>query len=421
VTLAKNADVYIGVFGYKATDFNIRADVKHHTSGKLPKTTKLKKRYTDTTIPRPTKGNPSIDPVYHTETKMLNKSNNYIASYPKTQSWNKDMSLIFLGYRLYNAKTLEESSITKNKHGYNTLCSPGVFFRWSNKNANKFYILDTSRHIIEGNIVGNTVKCTMIVNLKQQYEVLHLGPYEGNIDKNDQYVVFIAKKYNDTTIYLVLVDIQNKRVVWKDKKIDDDYWYERNPNDWQPKKLDWVSVSQSGKYIVINNYIHKPLYRYDINMNHRVALEYIGNNGERVSLGEHGDLGFDIHGNEVFVQNVSGHRSNKPGMYMFNLDNPTQLGKRLLKSPYGGGHVSCRNVDRPGWCYITREYEGYRDVFALKLDASSPETVQYFSQTHKKDAYLETYGGVSPDGTQMIFNSHWGTNNNIGTFITKAQ
>jgi len=431
VTVTTNADVYIGVFGYRATDFTIMSDVTHASNGKFPQTTKLKSRATDNAIPRPTKGNPSLDNVYDTKIKMINKTDsNRISNYPKSQSWNKDMSLLFLGYRLYNTETLEESSITKGKHGYNTLCSPGVFFRWSNMRANKFYILDTSRHIIEGNIVGDTVSCTTIGNLEEQYEILQLGPNEGNIDKNDQYAVFVAKKFNDTNIYLVLFDMDNKRIVWKDKKIEDDQWdwvlpTEKKDGYWTVSKLDWISVSQSGKYIVMNNYIHKPLYRYDINMNNRVALEYMRDNGERKSLGEHGDFGFDIHGNEVFVQNTYGQ-----GMYMFNLDNPTQLGQRLLTSPYGGGHVSCRNTDRPGWCYITRQSKGYSDVFALKLDAAAPETVQYFSQTHMKDdlldkdgnkhIYWETYGGVSPDGTQMIFNSHWGTNN-IGTFIVEVQ
>jgi hypothetical protein len=421
------------VHGYKATDFTLRADVTQKLNSKLPKITKLKKRNTDNIIPRPTIGNPSIDNVYDTKIQMVHKSNTKIANYPKVQSWNKDMSLLFIGYRLYNSKTLEESSITKNKHGYNALCSPGVFFRWSNVSANKFYVLDTSRHIIEGTIEeNNTVTCNTLANLKQQYEILQLGPNEGNLDKNDQYAIFVAKKYNDKNIYLVLFDMKNKKIVWKDKKIDNDKWENKN-GEWQVSKLDWISVSQSGKYIVMNNYIHKPLYRYDINMKNRVALEYIGNNGERVSLGEHGDLGFDIHGNEVFVQNVSGHRSSKSGMYMFNLDNPIQLGQRLLKSPYGGGHVSCRNTDRPGWCYITRQTKGYMDVFALKLDASVPETVQYFSQTHikediiynngKKGIYLETYGGVSPDGTKMIFNSHWDNvdQKKIDTFIAEAQ
>lgn len=36
-----------------------------------------------------------------------------------------------------------------------------------------------------------------------------------------------------------------------------------------------------------------------------------------------------------------------------------------------------------------------------------------------KTGYLETYGAPSPDGTKMIFNSHWGTNT-IGTFIAEA-
>jgi len=173
--------------------------------------------------------------------------------------------------------------------------------------------------------------------------------------------------------------------------------------------------------------------RYDINLANGVALKYKSHNGNHVDAAAHGDFGVDVHGNEVFVQNVANVGEDN-GIYMFNLDNPNELGQRILEGTFAGGHVSGRNLDRPGWCYVTKQQEGYSDVFALKLDATVANTVQYFSQNHLKrdfygpadnpnNIYLETYGSPSPDGTKVIFNSHWGHVNkkDIDTFIAEVK
>ena len=106
------------------------------------------------------------------------------------------------------------------------------------------------------------------------------------------------------------------------------------------------------------------------------------------------------------------------------MDNPQELGKELLHSPYGGGHISCRNTKRKGWCYITANTDsngnGLKDIFALKIDGTGDENVEHFSQSHINTGFHDTYGGTSPDGTKVIFNSHWRTNA-IDTFIAEAE
>jgi len=161
------------------------------------------------------------------------------------------------------------------------------------------------------------------------------------------------------------------------------------------------------------------MYRYDINFNNKVKLQYRWDgDGQLYSHGGHGDIGYDTDGNEVYVEFISG-----VGVYSFNLDNPSELGKKLLHSPYGGGHISCRNTKRPGWCYITANTnsngDGLRRVFALKIDGTGDENIQNFSQTHINTHYHDTYGGPTPDGSKVIFNSHWGRGT-IDTFIAEA-
>jgi hypothetical protein len=53
-----------------------------------------------------------------------------------------------------------------------------------------------------------------------------------------------------------------------------------------------------------------------------------------------------------------------------------------------------------------------REVFALKLDDT--QTVQRFAQTHNSTenaGYVQV--NVSPDGTQLLFNSDWGDSEDV--------
>jgi len=397
---------------------------------KYPHTTTLTKRLTDNSVSRPSVGEPSIDNVFGTQIKMLNKGD-YVhdSPYPKIQAWNSDMTLMRIGFRLYNAKTLEESTITSSvkevggKNGtYNKLCAPNSSdFRWSSKDPNKFYVVNSSIQLIEGEIVGNGINCHLLFDFKKNnFEQANIGPGEGNIDFNDKYIAFPVKKKGDDRIYILLYDLSDGKKgkqVWNQPKLydaegalwikiikDNGYVY------WTPEVLDWVSVSPSGKYIVIND-SETGMYRYDINFQNKRRLEYIDGHGDVSSQGGHGDIGFDTNKNEVFVQFISG-----TGIYSFNLDNPDEKGKELLDSPYGGGFISCRNILHRGWCYITTREKGFQEIFALQLDGTSNKTVQRFTQTH-----ADWYGGsVSPDGTKVIFTNSWG-NDKRDTFIAEAQ
>ena len=390
---------------------------------KYPDTTTLTRRLTDNTVHKPTVGNPTIDPVFNTRISMVNKSDTAASPYPKVQAWNSDMSLMNIGYRLYNAITLEESPITKGlpNHGsnnaYRKLCSPlsgNADFRWSTKDPNTFYVLNSSLQLIEGHIIGNTTTCdTVLFDFKlNNFEQANIGPNEGNIDFDDKYIVLPVKKKEDSKIYIFLYDLKNKIKVWNSPKLynANGAGWVASGKYWTPTVLDWVSMSPSGKYIVIND-SSTGMYRYNIHFQDKRRLEYRDSNGEIVSQGGHGDIGFDTNGNEVLVQFMSGK-----GVHSFNLDNPDELGKELLIRPNGGGFVSCRNTIHKGWCTVTTRAKGFYEIYSLKLDGTSNQTVQRFTQTHGN--YLG--GTVSPDGTKVMFSSKWGTDT-LDTFIAEAK
>ena len=402
------------------SDDNIFTTLGNDAIKKYPQTTILEKRLTDNNIPRPTVGNPSLDNVFGTQIKMVDKTGNAASPYPKLQAWNSDMTLIRIKFRLYNAMTLEESPITKGFEvgggagTYNKLCAPlSSDFRWSSKDPNTFYVLNSSLQLIEGHIVGGTTSCeTVLFDFKQNnFEQAAIGPGEGNIDFNDKYIALPVKKKGDDKIYIFLYDLEKKKKVWNSPKLynaQDAHW-EASGKYWKPTVLDWVSVSPSGKYIVIND-SKTGMYRYDIHFKNKRRLEFY-KDGQITSQGGHGDIGFDTNNNEVFVQFIAGR-----GVYSFNLDNPNEKGKELLNSPYGGGFVSCRNKLHRGWCYVTTRTAGFQEIYALKLDGIQNNVVQRFTQTHGN-----YYGGIaSPDGTKILFSNYWGTDK-LDTFVAELQ
>jgi len=93
-------------------EFRVEKGVKKDVY-KYPKSTKFTKRLTDSNVEEPSVENPSLDDVFGTKIKMVNKPDEKRSPYPNVQAWNSDMSLFRIDYRLYNAKTLEESPITR--------------------------------------------------------------------------------------------------------------------------------------------------------------------------------------------------------------------------------------------------------------------------------------------------------------------
>ena len=422
------------VYGYAAGTAEVSYSWGTTPAKNYPATTTLAARATDDGLSAPGVGEFAYDNVFGTKITRVAKSDQAISNYPKVQSWNQDMSLLRIGSRIYDAATLEETAVTSGKtisEAYATLCSRSSdYFRWSNVVPNRFFVMTSSYQFVQGEINGTTVNCSNVLEPFADYEIVHIGPHEGNIDTSDKYVVFSAKKPDDSTIYLILFDIQSGAAVWTKQLPNDDWnWIQDQdfPDDptkgyWKPGKLDWVSVSPSGNHLVLNNDngVHDGMYRYDRNFENGVKLQYRWDgDGQLYSEGGHGDIGFDTEGHEVFVQFIGG-----VGVYSFDLDNPAELGEELLSSPYGGGHISCRNTQRTdGWCYVSTRVAGYQQIFALKLDGSGDQTVQSYSQSHVGGEYSTVYGSPSPDGTKVIFNSYWDNADHdvVDTYIAEAQ
>jgi hypothetical protein len=83
-------------------------------------------------------------------------------------------------------------------------------------------------------------------------------------------------------------------------------------------------------------------------------------------------------------------------------------GQKTQINPPGinAGHMSCRNYQRPGWCY-TSENLG-KNILAIKLDGS--QTVERFTFSRSTETEYDAYAMAvpTPDGRKVMFRSNWG-------------
>lgn len=332
--------------------------------------------------------------------------------YPKHGSaWNSDMTLLRIGQRIYDAETLEEIKLTKGLEGseVDQLMqrpeSGASGLRWSKKNPSELYVMSGDNHFYKLTLSNDrsTITKNLIYDLNRTgIANFTLGHNEGNIDYNDKYVLLSATvviSKDKEEVYAVLLDLQNKSLVWgKPKKLP----YSKGDD------FDWISVSPSGHYIVASANNQIDLYRAN---SFTVIKEAMAKSAE------HGDIGYDNKGDEIYLQlETNGNENHNSGIYGYVLKNQTRI--ELLGSNYGGGHISCRNYQLKGWCYVGTNQQHYREVFSLKLDGS--QTVRRFAQTHARgdedrlgddDHYYyasHPTANVSPDGTRVLFWSDFG-------------
>ena len=344
---------------------------------------------------------PSVDLEFDTQVKRITDRANQNANnhpYPKQGSaWNSDMTLLKMQYRLYDADTFQEIPVTSGLNGsqaYSKLGSPlngAGDIKWSKKDSNVMFVLDSSQRFKKVVINADRTDINTPIVLhdfsNDGYSKITIGNNEGNLDYNDQYIVFAAQKVGDEKVYAVFYEISTDTVKWE-KLIPYGLWGKRS-ND--PDNFDWVTVSPYGDYILVST-IHR-IYLYDHNFENEFLL---------VDKTGHGDIGINQNGEQVLVQFIF---SGEQGIWSYNLKTKESI--KLLPSKYNGGHVSCRNVQRPGWCYVNTSQERYKEVFSLKLDDGSG-TVERFAQTHVSINNRGcTQVNVSPDGTRVLFSSDW--------------
>ncbi len=330
--------------------------------------------------------------------------------YSKTQVWNADQTRYKIAsWKVYNATTYqEEQSLSSMYPSY-----------WSNTDADVIWSFRENGDIKKYNVSTNITQTVASIS---GYEIIKLGPGEGNIDKNDHYVALVGKKENEVGSFdldIIIFDLLTYQIVTT-----------RNfPDGWSdganhaPKYVDWVSVSQSGDFVVImwnhstatdnevDEYIENGNLHYGVEVYNSLDMQF---QNRIIRYGNHGDLGYAIDGSEVLVQFYGQYGGGK--LYMHKLDGSQSSIVLTTNVDFGVyGHISCRNINRPGWAYITHSLNAQTgQMVAVKLDDSG--IVEHFGHHFSSaGSYAQASMAVaSPDGDKICFKSDFGTGVNNG-------
>ncbi len=328
--------------------------------------------------------------------------------YAKTQVWNADQTKYKMtSWKVYNAITYTEVQELSGMY-------PSY---WSNTNPDLIWSFRENGDIKKYTVSTNTTQT--VANIPG-YEVIKLGPGEGNIDKNDHYVALVGKKANGD-LDIIVFDLQTLTIVHT--KTFTNAWVSGGDNF--PDYIDWVSISQSGDYVVVmysNTFGNTAGFYVDQNGNDhygveiydRVTMQY---QNRIASYGNHGDLGYAVDGDEVLVQ----YKAGSAGVYMYKLNGTG--GEIIVNNSSeitASGHISCRNINRPGWAYVTQATSANpssKQIVAVKLDNSG--IVEHFGHHFSSDmSYDQSPMAVaSPNGDKICFHSDFGTDPVAGSEV----
>ncbi len=317
-------------------------------------------------------------------------------SYSKNQPWNADASLYkFYSVAVYDAET-HAKTLTLPDNLYETF--------WANTDPDLLYSFREGGDIKTFSV--STQQETLLYHLSG-YDKVKLGPGEGNIDKNDHYVALVGKRGLDLDV--IVFDLQNSAVITTTTFAG--AWGATNG---MPEHLDWASISQSGDYVVMNWDTGPPwdvtpwnghfgieVYNRDMTFHHRASR-----------YGNHGDLCFAPDGRELYVQFWGEYGT----INAYPLDDTQQDAPIIIHDHpdfgYGDAHLSCRNLLRPGWAYVSVDPAKGGMVIAVKLDGG--QSIEYFGHHFSSAAnYTKSPMPVpNPWGDVVMVRSDFGDDSN---------
>jgi hypothetical protein len=334
-----------------------------------------------TALGRPSYLSPQLDPTLGTRTIRVSNSSGIRHAYSRLSAWNCDGSKILLGFsypgRMLNGRTLADL-------GSFSQISQAI---WSNVDPNKLYGVRTN------SLYSQNATSAAITRLQtfSAYASINIGNGEGGISDDDRFIALIGTTSTGAR-HLITYDLVARAVVG---------------DIVSAGSINNAQISRKGNYVVVVNDTDGPargqgVERYTRDLSSRINL---------TPYGRHGDNALDANGNEIFVSN------NAPSVVAFNL--ATGAGTRLLPATtaFEYGHVSGRNLARPGWIYlsvfnnsITAGRAGHDQVIAVKTDGSGTVEVFAFSHHTNTTTYaMQPHAVPSPDGRRVLFASEWGS------------
>lgn len=342
-------------------------------------------------IPRPGYLHPITDPVFGTRVVRITKPLSGRAKrpivrhvYSKIQPWNSDESLLLVGsvypYLLLDGNTYEQL-------GRVSAPSDAV---WANTRPSRMYGVSRDRFGFIDLDAADRDSFQPLVRFPR-YRELSIGFGEGNLSNDDRYVALIGVHPGGRRDLIVYDVLAGQTVAVRGLG----------------RALDNATMSQSGDYVVVvwgrdGRGRSEGVEAFDRELRFLRQL---------TRSSEHGDVGYTAAGQEAWVS-YSSARRRSIGAYPLGGGPPITV----IDADPGtwGGHLSCRNVARPGWCYISdvghspRIWRGYDQVWAQQIAPDG--LVEAFAHEHHSynaGYYHQPQAVPSRDGSRVLWASDW--------------
>ncbi len=322
--------------------------------------------------------------------------------YSKSAAWNCDQSLLYLAIHQGRPNRLflggENYAVRFARHN-----GPGRDMGWHPQRPDiMVYVRDNA--IGYWDVRKDT---TEVIATFPGYCEFRIGPGEGNLSLDGRLIVVVGKKGKDRIAFAY--DMKKKHK-YPDIILND-------------VRVDWVSVSASGRYIVLCGRINSE--RGDQTQVYDLEGSKVTELWEKYGRPSHYDLTVDENGDDIAV----GVSKSKPDVGRV-IKRRLRDGKvTVLTSGGYAGHTSTRNVRRPGWAYVTYQGRGsawppyWDEVVAVKLDGSM--TAERIAHLHTKriDYLTEAHAVPSPDGKRVLWASNWESSSgrSIGTYVADTR
>ena len=263
---------------------------------------------------------------------------------------------------------------------------------WSNTNPNVVYGAQGNSFVA----VDARTGASSDVDVFGDYPSKNFGRWEGNLSYDDRYVALIAGDADRYSIFAYDMVAKTRGTTLSGTG--------RNVNN--------VSMTPSGQYVAVQWGTSGRDDRQGITLHDRASMQYLRTLG--ASGGGHADYCYDSANNEVMVMSDD----SSSALVMVRLSDGMRT--TLLQAGQIGWnlHVSCRNIDRRGYAYISQfaaaEGEGGADkayvqtVFAVALDGSG-KVERFAHEHHSNKAEYDRSAFAAPDrtGQRVMWRSDW--------------
>lgn len=246
---------------------------------------------------------------------------------------------------------------------------------------------DSGSRVGRYSIANNT---STMVTIPGNYDSVVIGRYEGPCSDDGRYFALCAEKTGDNRI--LIFDASTDTVV------------NSMPAVFGSGYVDNAMISPSGKYLLVQT---EETGKSGIQIYDRETLTLL----RTVGSVSHTDVGYRADGDECLVQQIDDQSI--VSIRLSDGDVRLELRGNILT---WSNHVSCRNIRRPGYAYVSMFYNEAdtrplaNEIFALRLDGR--QMLERWGQSmfgSSNDYDFEAHACASPEGDYVIFNSGWGT------------